>query len=271
MTNNTPTTAVTRRFDRAAEYYHREASAQREIARALARNIPASCSPSTVVDLGCGTGFLTADIAARFPRAFIVGVDASPKMLACWSAFLTPYGGRFEAQCCDIHAVQFEPGSIDLVVSSAALQWISPLRELAARIHSWLRPAGRVHLAVLVAGTLRELHLARQAATGEPYDAWLPEADEVCRELEQGGLMLQSRAESEVRDVFSSGEQALRSISQLGFTAHLRSNARRPLTRKQLATVAAHLNAAANRGNISLSYRVLTVEAVPSKTHQMLR
>ena len=38
--------------------------------------------PALVVDLGCGPGELTSGLAARWPRARVVGVDSSPEMLA---------------------------------------------------------------------------------------------------------------------------------------------------------------------------------------------
>ena len=36
-------------------------------------------NPATVVDLGCGNGPLTLELAARWPLARVVGVDSSPQ------------------------------------------------------------------------------------------------------------------------------------------------------------------------------------------------
>ena len=38
--------------------------------------------PSLVVDLGCGPGNLTRDLAARWPQARVEGIDSSPEMIA---------------------------------------------------------------------------------------------------------------------------------------------------------------------------------------------
>ena len=47
----------------------------------LLARIP-STEPHLVYDLGCGTGNVTAALAERWPRARIIGVDASAAMLA---------------------------------------------------------------------------------------------------------------------------------------------------------------------------------------------
>ncbi len=49
--------------------------------------------PSTVVDLGCGTGQLTQRLMRRFPDADIVGVDVSDGMLTEAAGRLRQVGG----------------------------------------------------------------------------------------------------------------------------------------------------------------------------------
>lgn len=98
--------------------------------------------PSRVVDLGCGTGELTATLASRWPEAEVLGVDSSAEMLAA-TAELAAAHPNLSFQRGTIE--DWEPdGSVDLVVSNAALQWVPGHRDL---LRSWLtrlRPGATV-------------------------------------------------------------------------------------------------------------------------------
>lgn len=76
-------------------------------------------APRTIVDLGCGTGSITAMLAARWPDADVTGIDNSAEMLARAAADL-PAGHWVEAPVDQWTA----SAPVDLVFSNAALHWI---------------------------------------------------------------------------------------------------------------------------------------------------
>lgn len=93
-----------------------------------------------VVDLGCGPGALTVDLAERLGAASVVGIDSSDTMLA-------------KAQPLATEAVRFELGDIataplgeglDLVFSNAALHWLPDHPRLFARLREALAPGGQL-------------------------------------------------------------------------------------------------------------------------------
>ena len=94
-------------------------------------------SPRRIVDLGCGTGTVTALLRARWPNAQIVGVDSSQEML-----------GRARVALPDIAwelhdlAAWAPAAPVDLIVSNAALHWLDDHLTLFPRVLSHLRPAG---------------------------------------------------------------------------------------------------------------------------------
>lgn len=122
-------------------------------------------APQRCVDLGCGTGELTAAAADRWGCASMVGIDDSPAMLADAAAF-------------ESSTVRFEHGDIgtwsgaaahDLVLSNAALQWVPDHPAVLARWVAALAPGGQ--LAVQVpANSDHASHLASAAvARTEPF------------------------------------------------------------------------------------------------------
>jgi trans-aconitate 2-methyltransferase len=85
----------------------------------LARLAFDGTGPRTIVDLGCGTGSVTALLMARWPAATVTGIDSSAAMLAKATADL-PKGRWIEAQLDGWTA----PEGADLVFSNAALHWL---------------------------------------------------------------------------------------------------------------------------------------------------
>jgi trans-aconitate 2-methyltransferase len=99
-----------------------------------------TASPSTVVDLGCGPGPMTAALAERWPHAYVLGLDSSPDMIDAASAHTRP--GHLEFRRLAIE--EWEPVPVDVVVSNAALQWVPAHPALLPRWTSALRPGGAI-------------------------------------------------------------------------------------------------------------------------------
>ncbi|ROS78339.1 trans-aconitate 2-methyltransferase [Curtobacterium sp. PhB130] len=79
-------------------------------------------APRRVVDLGCGSGALTATLAERWPSARVVGIDSSAEMLED-AAPLTQRSPNLSFALGPIE--DWAPtASDDVVVTNAALQWV---------------------------------------------------------------------------------------------------------------------------------------------------
>ncbi|MFY1634164.1 trans-aconitate 2-methyltransferase [Solwaraspora sp. WMMB335] len=91
--------------------------------------------PTEVIDLGCGPGNLTMHLAARWPRARVAGLDASPEMIEAARALASPL--RFEVA--DVR--HWDPGpETDVVVCNAVLQWVPDHPALIERWAARLAP-----------------------------------------------------------------------------------------------------------------------------------
>lgn len=82
----------------------------------LIRRIGAT-DPGTVVDLGCGPGNLTVELARRWPDARITGLDSSPEMIDA----ARDLGTAVDFRVADVR--DWKPTG-DVVVSNATLQWV---------------------------------------------------------------------------------------------------------------------------------------------------
>jgi SAM-dependent methyltransferase len=120
---------------------HRWRTAENSAGYLLAR-LP---SGARVLDVGCGPGTITADLAARVPGGQVTGVDAAPDVLA---------GARHEAdrrgltnvrfETGDAYRLAFGDGTFDVVHAHQLLQHLSdPVRALA-EMRRVCRPGGLV-------------------------------------------------------------------------------------------------------------------------------
>jgi len=96
-----------------------------------------------ILDIGCGNGKTTAEIAARVPQGKVIGVDASAAMIAFASS--NNQHANLEFAVADARHLNFDH-DFDLVVSFNALHWI-PEQFLALQsIHKAIKPDGKAQL-----------------------------------------------------------------------------------------------------------------------------
>ena len=110
-----------------------------------------------ILDIGCGDGKITAEIAARSPRGSVVGVDPSRDMIRFAQNHFGPATRpnlRFEVA--DARSLPFKQ-EFDLVVSFNALHWIPEQDAALASIHSALITDGKAQLRLVVTGARKSL------------------------------------------------------------------------------------------------------------------
>ena len=128
----------------------------------------ADVDPAVVVDLGCGTGQLTARLRDRFPESAVVGIDLSAGMICRASERVTtPAARRAGLLRADAHRLPLSPAAVDVIVCTESFHWYRDqpgvLRELATA----LRPGGRLLIASIAAVTeLGALVVRRTTAAG---------------------------------------------------------------------------------------------------------
>jgi trans-aconitate 2-methyltransferase len=104
-----------------------------------------------VIDLGCGTGELTAELHKRISAKSTQGIDSSESMLAKAATLPRSSGLTFERA--DIAALASawsrEPKErFDLVFSNAALHWLPSHEQLLSQITCAIAPGGQIAVQV---------------------------------------------------------------------------------------------------------------------------
>jgi trans-aconitate 2-methyltransferase len=122
-----------------------------------------------VVDLGCGTGELTRQLADTFPASLVTGVDSSEQMLD--AARAASFSGP------NLHFEQGDQaqltGEWDLIFSNAALQWSESHAELVPSLYRRLRPGGQIAVQVPSNHNHISHQIYRETASEEPFKSAL--------------------------------------------------------------------------------------------------
>ena len=223
--------AVAAAFAAAASGYESHAGLQRLVAESLARRIAALPLPAAprVLEIGCGTGFLSRALAAHIPDArWVISDLAEPMVRQCRAGF--PGDAAFlvmdgERPCLS--------GGFDLVCASLALQWFGDIGAALAGWAALLRPGGHFAFATLAAGTFaawKDAHRALGLSAGVPD---YPAADRIAASFPGGG---RSWIETEpVQVPYPDGRTFLDTLRRIG--ADVPAEGHRPLPPGQLRRV----------------------------------
>lgn len=157
---------VRRRFDKAASSFD-DADFVHAVAREglFSRLEPVTVDTSLVVDLGCGTGAATRDLAKRFKGAQVVGVDLSANMLQRYRSRRGWFSKARVVQA-DARRLPFADQGVDVVFSNLLLPWIDEPSTLAQEVARVLRKDGLFGFSTLGPDTLAGLREAWRNVDG---------------------------------------------------------------------------------------------------------
>jgi len=251
------------RFGRAAVGYHDATPVQRWMAARLLEQLPRDATATEILELGCGTGHLSLELARRFPKAKFVATDLSPTMLreasALWPHEIKP--PRWESL--DARDPREFPNHPDLIASNAVVQWFPDLeshlravRKLSAVGTLYLlTDFGRDHFPELER-ILSSDEFGYPAGPGHDPTAALAMA-------KNAGWRARSLHEENKRELYANAADFLRHLKASG--ANRPPPQDRPLTRSRLQRLLERLaNEAAAPGGISITWKpwFLVLEAI---------
>ena len=257
LQNDARDRSIRGRFSRAARSYHSAAEVQRAVARQLVSALDAEPPPERIIEIGCGTGVLTDLVLARFPAARLLAVDCAPGMVAEGER---RFAGerRIEFRVADIRT--FRPRQrVPLLVSSCSLHWVQPVTLAMRGVFACLGPGGTAAVAIMLDGTLRELHEVRRAVVPDKAPSGrLPTRTAVLRAVSEAGLELVDARRARIAECHATVEELLGSLHRRGVTGGPVSVGRTHLTRGELGRVMAEYRRRHGAGSegVCASYEV---------------
>lgn len=159
MINKLDDIQIANRFNKAAKTYDTAAVLQQRVGETLLNRLKEiRCQPQAILDLGCGTGYLTAFLKKIYPTANLIGLDKSIGMLK---------EAQFKEnkhQLSDMYWVggyaenlPFNDHSFELVYSNLMLHWSNDFSRSLNEIRRVLKPGGLLLFSVVGPDTLQEL------------------------------------------------------------------------------------------------------------------
>ena len=151
--------AATKGFKWNAADYAANSTVQQSWARELIARLNLR-GDEHILDVGCGDGKVTADLARAVPRGLVFGVDASAEMIAfAKKAFPAGKNSNLKFQIADARKISLKI-KCDLVFSNSALHWVDNHEKFLSGAASVLKPGGRLVVSCGVKGNAHDVFLA---------------------------------------------------------------------------------------------------------------
>jgi trans-aconitate methyltransferase len=139
--------------------YAANSSVQQSWARELISKFDL-CGDENILDVGCGDGKVTAEIANAVPRGSATGIDASAEMIGfAKKTFSAGKYSNLKFRVMDARKIKSDR-RFDLIFSNAALHWVDDHQEFLHGAATCLRPGGRLVVSCGGKGNAHDVFLA---------------------------------------------------------------------------------------------------------------
>jgi malonyl-CoA O-methyltransferase len=150
---------VQKRFGRSAKEYDQYAVVQKKMGnRLLEKVVEQGGSPRQILEIGCGTGYLTERLVRLFPESSITAIDISQEMLDMARGKLNdPKNVNWVHSDAERYVFN-SSDQWDLIVSNAAVQWFHDPFGTIKRYIERLSTGGTLSFSSFGPRTFHELH-----------------------------------------------------------------------------------------------------------------
>ncbi|TAL66032.1 MAG: malonyl-[acyl-carrier protein] O-methyltransferase BioC, partial [Legionella sp.] len=156
----TATKEISKAFNQQAHTYELAAKAQQEIGERLFERLHyLKIKPSRILDLGCGPGGFSRELAKLFPKAQVVGLDLAHAMLL-EAKKKQGWRRKWSLVTADMLHMPFPSGVFDLVFANQVIHWANPLNPVFRELNRVMNVNGCLMFTTLGPDTFKELKKA---------------------------------------------------------------------------------------------------------------
>lgn len=140
--------SIAETFSEAAKQYHEKAEIQQKVANGLISSLlpwKDSLPEGPILEVGCGTGFLSAQLIKEFPEREIILSDAAEGMLQFCSSRLkeeNQLSDNITFKQINVDEIVDETERYSLIISNFAPQWFSDTAIGLEKLSKQLKPGG---------------------------------------------------------------------------------------------------------------------------------
>lgn len=244
-------------FGNASNTYDRVAQLQRDVGQALLTFFLPKNLTGTVVDIGCGTGFLTQTLFPYCENAQLIALDLALPMLQTTRVKM---GDRINYICGDAENLPFAKNSIDTLLSNVALQWCQPIDGALNELHQALKADGTLIFSTFGSKTLCELKNAWANVDDFPHVNAFYNVSQLEKALQQAGFNNFEIKVEQYLPCYESVLDLMRELKHIG--AHNVNSARRKhLTTKTALQMMIENYPLTESSEIVATFEVIFVEA----------
>lgn len=139
-----------------AKEYQKSSSAQQKWAKELIKKMDLNGSEK-MLDMGCGDGKITSEIATHLEKGCILGIDSSEDMIKlAKETFPESEQSNLKFKVKDFQDLNYKE-EFDLIFSNAALHWVKDHSQILKSIKRSLKPDGKILIQMGGKGNGREI------------------------------------------------------------------------------------------------------------------
>lgn len=245
---------VAHSFGKSVKQYHEQAEVQKEIAQRLIASLEPwrdIIPPGPILEIGCGTGFVTEGIIELYPKREKIITDLSPQMVAwCKDRFNT--AGSISFSELDAEEINVDNPEYAMSVCGFAAQWFKDPALTLGKIMEATLPGGLLLASFPGNESFPEWKQCCEEL-GIPFTGnELPDTEEMVIKMSAGPVQV-DYYEDTITQKFSSALDFFRHLKTIGAGTHQKGRALKP---REMRLLIEHWDSK-NKGDITVSYHVV--------------